>query len=226
MRPIGTIAGADSRYRRFGASALILGPAQFLVVHVIVQFAWPEPYSWTANAISDLGAVGCGPWPGDGRYVCSPLHDWMNASFILLGLLFVAGLALIGLFRRSGLSWPSRVFLLLAGIGFVLAGLSPADVSGETHILAALIIFFCGNLGLLYVERSGQIVKSLAVRPDGLTLGAIGLVATALLLGQIYFVFGLGGMERLAVFPLLIWAALIGVGMLRAPAKDPAASAT
>jgi hypothetical membrane protein len=153
MRTTRTLTGAGSLARRFGAWALILGPAQFLVVHLIVQLAWPEPYSWTANAISDLAAVGCGPWPGDGRYVCSPLHDWMNASFVLLGLLFVAGLALTGLLSRNGLSWPSRVFLVLVGIGFVLAGLSPADVNEEVHVLAALIIFFCGNLGLLYVER-------------------------------------------------------------------------
>src|SRR3954462_5384114 len=152
MKPL---TGPGSLSRRVGAAALILGPVQFLVVHLIVQLAWPAPYSWTANAISDLGAAGCGPWPGDGRYVCSPLHDWMNGSFAFLGLLFVAGLVLTGLLGRSGVSWSSRVFLVLAGIGFVLAGLAPADVNQETHILAAVIIFFCGNLGLLYVERSG-----------------------------------------------------------------------
>lgn len=199
---------------------------QFLVIHLIVQFAWPEPYSWSVNAISDLAAAGCGPWPGDGRYVCSPLHVWMNASFVLLGLLFVAGLALTGLLRSHGLSWPSRVFLVLAGIGFVLAGLAPADVNEETHIVAALTIFFGGNLGLLYVERSPRIVTSLPAAPGALTLGAIGLVATALLLGQIYLVFGLGGMERLAVFPLLIWAVLIGIGLLRSPVQEPGTSVT
>jgi hypothetical protein len=85
-----------------------------------------------------------------------------------------------------------------------------------------LIIFFCGNLGLLYVERSEPRVESLPMRPDALTLGAIGLVATALLLGQIYLVLGLGGMERVAVFPLLIWAVLSGIVLLRSPAREPA----
>jgi hypothetical protein len=47
------------------------------------------------------------------------------------------------------------------------------------------------------------------------TLGTVGLVATALFMGKIWLVFGMGGMERLAVFPLLIWAHLTAIYVLR-----------
>ena len=52
-----------------------------------------------------------------------------------------------------------------------------------------------------------------------LTLGTVGPVASALFMGEVYLVFGMGGMERLAVFPLQAWAALVGVRSLRASAK-------
>ena len=215
--------GAGSPLSRLGAWALVLGTAQFFVFHLVVQLAWPEPYSWAHNNISDLGAVGCGPWDGDGRYVCSPLHAWMNASFVLQGALLLAGLALAAPLRHGATTGTARAFLFLAGLGFVLAGLAPADANEGLHVLAAFAVLFCSNIGLLYAEGPGRAEGTRAVRAYSLTLGTVGFVATALFMGEVYLVFGMGGMERLAVFPLQAWAALVGVRSLRASAKgDPA----
>lgn len=206
---------ADSPLVRLGAWTLILGVVQFFVFHLVVQFAWPEPYSWAHNNISDLGAVGCGPWEGDGRYVCSPLHAWMNASFVIQGVLLVTGLILTRPLWRSFLTTTSRVFIFLAGLGWILAGVAPADVNEGLHVLAAFLIFFCGNIGLLYAQRSGRGEETRTVRAYSLSLGTIGLVATALFMGEVWFVFGMGGMERLAVFPLQVWTVLTGTFLLR-----------
>ena len=217
-------AGAGSPLSHLGAWALVLGTVQFFVFHLVVQLAWPEPYSWAHNNISDLGAVGCGPWEGEGggRYVCSPLHAWMNASFVLQGALLLAGLAFAAPLRRGATTRTARVFLLLAGLGFVLAGLAPADANEGPHVLAALAVLFCGNIGLLYAEGPARSEGTRAARAYSLTFGTVGLVATALFMGEVYLVFGMGGMERLAVFPLQAWAALVGVRSLRAPAEwDP-----
>lgn len=219
-RTTSVAGGAGSPLPRLGAWALVLGTAQFFAFHLIVQSAWPEPYSWAHNNISDLGAVGCGPWGGDGgRYVCSPLHAWMNASFVLQGLLLVAGLVLAAPLRRGALTRTARFFLFLSGVGFVLAGLAPADANEGLHVLAAFLVLFCGNLGLLYAERPGRNEPTRAVHAPSLTLGAVGLVATALFMGEVWLVFGMGGMERIAVFPLQVWAALVGVRSLGTPAK-------
>lgn len=211
--------GAGSVFLRLGAWALVLGVAQFFVFHLIVQLAWPEPYSWARNNISDLGAVGCGPWSGDGRYVCSPLHSWMNASFVLQGALLVAGLGLSKPLRGGLLTRTSLAFVSLAGLGWVLAGVAPGDVNEGLHVLGAFLIFFCGNLGLVFAENPSQARVARAVRAHPRVLGAVGLVATALFLGQVYVVFGMGGMERIAVFPLQVWAFLVGVQLLRTPAE-------
>ena len=222
--PVDKTAGAGSPLSRLGAWALVLGVAQFFVLHLVVQLAWPEPYSWAHNNISDLGAVGCGPWEGGGgRYVCSPLHAWMNASFVLQGASLLAGLALAAPLRRGALGRTSRAFLFLAALGFVLAGLAPADANEDLHVLAAFAVLFCSNIGLLHAEGSGRAGGTRAVRAHSLTLGTVGLVATALFMGEVYLVFGMGGMERLAVLPLQAWVALVGVRSLRASAEgDPA----
>jgi hypothetical membrane protein len=96
--------------------------------------------------------VGCGLWDGDGRYVCSPLHAWMNASFVLQGTLLATGLALTRPLRDRLLAKTSLAFLSLASLGFVLAGLAPADANEGLHVLAALVILFCGNIGLIFAE--------------------------------------------------------------------------
>src|SRR4029077_8587406 len=78
-----------------GAIVWVLA-VQFFVAQIVVQSAWVTPFSLTQNFISDLGNTDCGPYPPDsGMYVCSPWHTWMNASFILLGLIILVGAALV-----------------------------------------------------------------------------------------------------------------------------------
>jgi len=66
---------------------------QFFVVQVVVRMAWNTPFSLTQNTISDLGNTACGVYAG--RYVCSPLHAWMNISLIVLGITMAIGSILI-----------------------------------------------------------------------------------------------------------------------------------
>jgi hypothetical membrane protein len=94
MQDSSVLTTAGSRLVRAGAIAFVLGTIQFFVFHVIVELAWSQPYSWAQNNISDLGNVTCGAWGENGRYVCSPLHAWMNTSFVLKGMLLAAGLVL------------------------------------------------------------------------------------------------------------------------------------
>ncbi|KAM3094944.1 DUF998 domain-containing protein [Phormidesmis sp. 146-12] len=211
-----------SKLVRLGAMAWILGTVQFFVFHIVVELAWTKPYSWAHNNISDLGNVNCGAWGDDGRYVCSPLHGWMNASFVIQGVLLIIGLLLTRSRWRSFLTKSSLIFILLAGLGWVLVGMAPADLDESLHILGALLVFFCGNLGLIFADSLLRKNMLPTVRTYSRPLGAIGLVATALFLGQIHFVFGQGGMERFAVFPLQIWSAWIGVYLWRTFEKENA----
>ena len=86
-----TIARRRTVRIRVGAVLLALATVQFFAAHVIAQRAWPTPYSWTTNYISDLGAVTCAPGSSG---VCSPLHAVMNTAFLLQGALLIGGTVL------------------------------------------------------------------------------------------------------------------------------------
>jgi hypothetical protein len=94
-----------TRGPRAGAAVWTLA-VQFFVAQAVVQSAWTAPYSLAENYISDLGNTSCGPYAYSAevsRYVCSPWHAWMNASFVALGLTIVVGAALVrGALPRGG----------------------------------------------------------------------------------------------------------------------------
>ncbi|GHI01879.1 hypothetical protein Scel_02000 [Streptomyces cellostaticus] len=184
---------------------------QFFVIHGIAESAWARPYSWARNNISDLGNAHCAWQPDpEPRYICSPQHALMNTSFVALGVLLAAGVALTGpLWRRGAAAAVSRWLLAGAGAGFVLAGLAPADVHENQHVLGALLIMATGNLGLLSAGAGLDLPGHL--RWATALLGATALTAFGLLLSRHYLGLGMGGMERVAAFPLLVGAAALGV---------------
>ncbi len=198
---------------RIGYSAWVAGVVQFFAVHLFVESAWTRPpYSWAWNNISDLGNAHCALQPDpEPRYVCSPEHAAMNASFIALGTLLVIGTVLTGvLWRRGAASAVARFLLAGAGVGFVLAGLAPADVHENQHVLGALLIMGTGNIGLLLAgARLADDVPAPLRRLTSL-LGIIALMAFGLFLSRHYLGLGMGGMERVAAFPLLAWALVVG----------------
>jgi LPXTG-site transpeptidase (sortase) family protein len=88
-----------SAYCRISDRYPLLGPiiwmlcVQYFITQIVVASAWHTSFSLTRNVISDLGNTACGQY-GD-RFVCSPLHGLMNASFLLLGLTMATGSLLI-----------------------------------------------------------------------------------------------------------------------------------
>ncbi|MFF3915909.1 DUF998 domain-containing protein [Streptomyces sp. NPDC001852] len=198
---------------RIGYIAWVAGVAQFFVAHGIVESAWSRPYSWARNNISDLGNAHCAVQPEpEPRYVCSPEHGLMNASFVTLGMLLVVGVVFTGaLWRRGAAAVVARCLLACAGVGFVLAGLAPADIHENQHVLGALLIMAMGNIGLVPAGVGLADDAPAALRWATGLLGATAATAFGLFLSQRDLGLGMGGMERVAAFPLLVWALVIGV---------------
>ncbi|MEV0300182.1 DUF998 domain-containing protein [Streptomyces prasinus] len=213
---------------RIGCLAWVVGVAQFFVVHGIVESAWARPaYSWARNNISDLGNVHCGlrTWP-ESRYICSPEHGLMNGSFIALGVLLVVGFVLTGGADGfggvggigGGVPWLggrvaalARMLLISGGVGFVLIGLAPTDVHKGLHVVGAALIMGTGNAGLVLAGfgLADRVPRPLR-RAPGL-LGVVALLAFGLFLSGHYLGLGMGGMERVAAYPLLFWVAALGL---------------
>ncbi|MFG2593939.1 DUF998 domain-containing protein [Streptomyces sp. NPDC048438] len=192
---------------------------QFFVIHWIAESAWARPYSWAGNNISDLGNAHCALQPDpEPRYICSPEHGLMNVSFVALGVLFVLGAALTGggLWRRGRAAAMARLLLAGAGVGFVLAGLAPADVNENQHVLGAFFIMAAGNIGLVVTGFGLAEHVPSSLRWGTSLLGATAITAFGLLLSHHYLGLGMGGMERAAALPLLFWALAVGVrGLIR-----------
>lgn len=204
---------------RIGYVAWIVGVVQFFVIHGIAESAWAKPYSWARNNISDLGNAHCALQPDpEPRYICSPEHGLMNFSFVTLGILLVAGAALTGgdLWRRGPAAATARLLLAGGGVGFVLAGLAPADVDENQHVLGALLIMAAGNIGLVLAGFALAERVPAPLRWVTSLLGVTAITALGLFLSHSYLGLGMGGMERVAALPLLLWALVVGVrGLVR-----------
>ncbi|MGA8542805.1 MAG: DUF998 domain-containing protein [Thermoplasmata archaeon] len=206
---------------RHGAILWIVGVLEFLVGMIVTQLGWTTSYSLSQNYISDLGAVNCGMF--DGRYVCSPWHEVFNVSIVLLGLLLIFGTILI----RTG--FPSRgtrtvglALLVISGIGAIGVGLSPEDVNITVHTISALAAFAGGSLALIVLG----IAMFRDTRWDGFRAysvfsGLVSLIALFLFVGGVYGPLGVGGMERLIVAPVLLWALVCGIHLARIPTYAP-----
>ncbi|MDI6105409.1 DUF998 domain-containing protein [Actinoplanes sp. NEAU-A12] len=199
---------------RAGALCWVAVAPLFLAANVIVGLAWDDPaFSWATNNISDLGNVTCGVWDTTRpRYVCSPWHSAMNAAFLLTAALLMAGLVLTWRTWVPGRAarW-GRGLMLLGAAGLGLAGAFPADSNENLHLLGAVLVFGCANAGLVAAgcARNGTLPARL--RPATLALGALGLAGSVLFIAQQGMGLGVGGMERVAVFPLPVWATCAGL---------------
>ncbi len=195
---------------------------EFFVGQVIAQVGWRglPSYSPISDAISNLGVTVCGMVKigGVSGYYCSPLHDVMNASFILAGVFMLLGLYLTrSSFHSNRSTRAGAVLLAIAGLGKITVGLNPANVDFTLHFLGALGIPVAG-VGMIFSGRGfrGK-VGWLANLSE--ILGVIGLI------GFILFLFtsrsGIGGLtERIADYPMFVWFATMGFLFLSHASKE------
>jgi hypothetical membrane protein len=208
-----------------GAILWIAGVLQFLVGMGVTQ-AWYEyagtPYSLTKNYISDLGAAHCGTYHST-IYVCSPGHDVFNVSIILLGLLLILGTLLLrSAFRARGIRTVGLAILVISGIGAIGVGSSPEDVNLTIHSISALTAFLGSNLAIIILGFAMfRDTRWHGYRTFTVVMGLIGLIALYLFVSGNYLGLGVGGAERLIVAPVLLWAFVAGVHLVRIPTYAP-----
>jgi hypothetical membrane protein len=226
LRPADSMTTSLSKPRsvrrvRIGGLALLVGSVQFVVAMAVTQFGWTTPYSLLTNYISDLGAAHCGYWTGtDPRYICSPWHVVFDTSIVLLGLLTIAAALLIyRAFRDNRVTILGLILFALTGAGAIGVGLSPEDVDLRVHTLSALLAFAAGNSSLLVLGVSIWRDARWHRAFGGLSLaaGLTGWTALVLFVIDRWGALGPGGMERIVVAPVLLWAAVIGVRLMRIP---------
>ena len=198
---------------RWGGLLLTVGVAQFVIAMAWVQTQYGG-YSWLTNYVSDLGNSGY-----------SPLFAVFNASVVVLGVFAIVGVLLAWAgFPRGGSRVTGLFLLLIAGVGAILVGLYPENVNSTAHDVASVMVFLPGALALLILAvgmRPGTFWSS--YRGFSAVLGGVCLVAFA------YFAptqllnttWDPGLVERLIIFPILLWGFVAGIRLARIPRLSP-----
>jgi len=149
-------------------------------------------YSVANNYISDLGA-NC-------RTTCTavPSAYLFDISIALLGLLILVG----AYYLDRAYHWrPATIVIALAGIGALGVGLLP-ETAGIWHILFSLVAFLFAGLSAVTTAR----FQKRPLSYFSVILGLVTLAALVLDIGGEYFGLGAGGMERMVLYPVLVWS--------------------
>ena len=206
---------AGSNRWRAGGGLFVAAAFVYVGAETVAALAWNTPrYSYATNLISDLGVPTCGPY--NGREVCSPLHNVMNAGLAIKGLLFAGGAVLLSRFAAR-----PRLLLLAAGlhaVGSCLVGGVPETTPSPWnlgHGAGALLAIVGGN-ALFVIAGSVALRESLPTWASGglVVTGTVGICAFA------YFVLagaaglphpgGPGSVERLSVYAVTAGELLLG----------------
>lgn len=191
------------RYDRRTLTGLLVlvGAVEFLLGMLVAEGMRPS-YSVSSDAISGLGVD-----------VSAPVF---NGSIIVLGVLTLAAAYLYHATHRR--LWVTIPFLL-AGVGPIGVGLFPETIPAPHGVFAFVSFVFGGLTAILTSFQTRPPFRYLA-----LVLGILGLVSLVLFVSGAYLGIGLGGMERMIVYPVLFWAIAFGGYLMATPeaAVEPA----
>ena len=159
-----------------------IAATQFVLFLIMAEALYPG-YNIAQNYISDLG-IGS-----------SAL--FFNTSVFLLGALMMAGTYFL---HRAFHIKVFTVLLIVAALGSMGVGVFTKN-SEPMHSIAALLVFLFSSLSAIYSFRVMKLPFSLI----SIFLGVMSLFALVLLAAQQYLGLGVGGMERMIMYPLLMW---------------------
>ena len=188
--------------RKIAGLLLFVGVAQFILTKIVCETIYPG-YLVGQQAISDLGN-----WGLAGNFAAV-----FAASSILLGVFIIAGAYFNG---QGSKNRRFTALLAIAGVSNIMVGVVAENVIPSVHSLFALIMFASWAVAALL---SYKFVKS-PFSYISVTLAAVSLLMLVLsLLGQrvspsFALGLGMGGMERLVVYPLWLWTLGFGAYLM------------
>jgi hypothetical membrane protein len=190
------------------AGALLFIAATQFVFGLIVSEALYSGYSIADNYISDLGV--------------GPSAMYFNSSVFLMGLLMIIGAYFL---QRAFDFKILTVLLVLTAVGAMGVGVFTEDF-GVIHSVVSLIAFLFGGLSAIFSVVCSYVHKFKLVKMPfsaiAVILGLMSLGALILFMADMDLGLGVGGMERMIVYPLLLWGAGFGGYLIANPEKPEA----
>jgi len=176
---------------RLAGVLLCISGITFFIFNHIAESIYPN-YSVSKNYLSDLGATG------------------QRTTLLWDPLLFVTGvLWLLGMYfflRRSGRGKLTLALYILAPFGQITVSLFPENTVLAIHTVGALIAFILGGVSALFTYR---LTRS-PFRYFSVLLGAVALASLVFFVSGHDLGLGVGGMERMIVYPMTLWLIMLG----------------
>jgi hypothetical membrane protein len=205
------MANANRTLKTAGALAFV-GAAQWVLLVIVAEANYPK-YTTNQNYLSDLGAtchLGLTVTP---CIIVTPSSFIWNATLALMGLLSLVSAALFyGATAKTGFS----ILFGIWGLGALIAGVVPESLL-SVHELGSLAAFAGGSIAAIVAFR----LLSSPLRYFSLVLGIVSLVSLIPLTfdGPFFrwngiFGLGLGGIERMVVYPVIIWEIAFGAYLM------------
>jgi hypothetical membrane protein len=180
-----------------------IAATQFVLGLTISEALYPG-YSVSNNYISDLGV--------------GPSSIIFNSSVFLLGLLLLIGTYFL---RQISDFKTVNMLLLLMAVGAMGVGVFTKDFTVAHGAVSSMAFFFAGLSAIASFKVLKKPLSLISIILGAITLGALVLFSSGLItsgsltsndaLDSSFFLgLGPGGMERMIVYPALMWLAGFG----------------
>jgi hypothetical membrane protein len=182
---------------------LLIAATQFTLCIIIAEATYPG-YSVSANYISDLGV--------------GPSAIIFNASVFTLGLLILAA---IYLQRHNPNQKTLNILLLLMAVAAMGVGIFTKDYTLPHGAVSSAAFFFAGLSAIASFKLLPKTLSQISIALGATTLTALALFSAGTLTSgsitstttydsNFYLGLGPGGMERMIIYPTLMWLAAFG----------------
>ena len=183
-------------YQKTAGLLMVISGIQFMLLVSIAETLYPG-YNTAKYDLSSLADL--------------PIHEpsatIFNVTVFIAGLLIVIASYLIYK-RYQGKIF--QAFLGILGIGAMGVGIFPG-YTGNVHVIFAMASFIFGSLALL---TSFTILKDSLLKYVMIVLGAIAFLDILLVIilqdASPFMTFGIGGTERLIVYPVILGVIALG----------------
>lgn len=202
---------ADSREQLAGI-IFFVAVTQFILCLTMAEALYPG-YSVSANYVSDLGV--------------GPSAIVFNSSVFVLGLLIAFGAYFLGNASNFKII---RVLLFLMAVGAMGVGILTKDFTAGHGVVSSMAFFFSGLSAITSSRLMKKPLLLMCILLGAMTLAALALFSIGIVESGsasstvaydsvFYLGLGPGGMERMIIYPSLMWLALFGGQLTTKPEK-------
>ena len=174
---------------KMSGSLIFIGSIQFILSIILSEALYPG-YSTSNQTISSLGV--------------GPSAIIFNSSILLLGIMGLIG---VYFYHQVYKFTYFSILLALAYIGAIGVGIfTEAPSTFSLHVIFSFMAYVFGGIAAIAsYKQQKQPMSTFSV-----ILGTFSLIAIIILASGNYLGLGIGGIERMVAYPLLLW--LVGFG--------------